>query len=219
MPRPLAAFIGCSCVCARGHISIPPTGKRCLWPTLFPCYVGMATWQSSRFLSLSLHFPKRELSLALPPNQYSINTLFWSFNIASSNLLSRIQHIVVLMLENRSFDSMLGFLYADLGNKSPSGQPFEGLTGKEANPDPTGKSIPVFEIGPTDKNSYFMPGTDPGEGYAATNSQLFGSVNAPTPPDATNQGFVKDFSYTLGWEKKTSSWAKQILPGTVAQNI
>ena len=139
--------------------------------------------------------------------------------MASSNPLSRIQHIVVLMLENRSFDSMLGFLYADQGNKSPSGQPFEGLTGKEANPDPTGKSIPVFEIGPTDKNAYFMPGTDPGEGYAATNSQLFGSVNAPMPPVATNQGFVKDFSYTLGWEKKTSSWAKQILPGTVAQNI
>ena len=123
------------------------------------------------------------------------------------------------MLENRSFDSMLGFLYAEQGNKSPSGQPFEGLTGKEANLDSTGKSIPVFKIKPTDKNAYFMPGTDPGEGYAATNSQLFGSVNAPTPPVATNQGFVKDFSSTLGWEEKTPSWAKQILPGTVAQNI
>jgi phospholipase C len=139
--------------------------------------------------------------------------------MASSNPLSRIQHIVVLMLENRSFDSMLGFLYAEQGNKSPSGQPFEGLTGKEANLDSTGKSIPVFKIKPTDKNAYFMPGTDPGEGYAATNSQLFGSVNAPTPPVATNQGFVKDFSSTLGWEENTPSWAKQILPGTVAQNI
>ena len=79
--------------------------------------------------------------------------------MASSNPLSRIQHIVVLMLENRSFDSMLGFLYADQGNKSPSGQPFEGLTGKEANLDSTGKSIPVFKIEPTNKNAYFMPGT------------------------------------------------------------
>ena len=119
--------------------------------------------------------------------------------MASSNPLSRIQHIVVLMLENRSFDSMLGFLYADQGNKSPSGQPFEGLTGKEANLDSTGKSIPVFKIEPTNKNAYFMPGTDPGEGYAATNSQLFGSVNAPI---ATNQGFVKDFSSTSGGRKR-----------------
>ena len=33
--------------------------------------------------------------------------------------LTQIDHIVVLMLENRSFDHMLGFLYP--GNKSPSG--------------------------------------------------------------------------------------------------
>jgi phospholipase C len=133
-----------------------------------------------------------------------------------ANLLSRIQHIVVLMLENRSFDSMLGFLYTDQGNKSPLGQPFEGLTGTESNPDSTGKNVPVFKIKPTDKNAYFTPGADPGEGYSATNSQLFDNVNAPTPPVATNKGFVKDFSYTLGWET-TEKWS--ILPGTVEQNI
>jgi phospholipase C len=134
----------------------------------------------------------------------------------SGNQLSSIQHIVVLMLENRSFDHMLGFLYADQGNKSPSGQPFEGLTGKEYNVDSSGKRVPVFKIKPTDKNAYFMPGADPGEGYAATNSELFGSINAPTPPVATNEGFLKDFSYTLGWEAK-EHWT--ILPGTVPQNI
>jgi phospholipase C len=37
--------------------------------------------------------------------------------------LSEIEHVVVLMLENRSFDHMLGFFYADSGNRSPSGQP------------------------------------------------------------------------------------------------
>jgi len=137
----------------------------------------------------------------------------------SSNQLSRIQHIVVLMLENRSFDQMLGFLYTDQGNESPSGHPFEGLTGKESNPDSKGKSVPVFKIKATDKNAYFMPGADPGEGYAATNSELFGSIHAPTPPVATNKGFVKDFSYTLGWESKNPGWAKEILPGTVAENI
>ncbi|WP_297354111.1 alkaline phosphatase family protein, partial [Paraburkholderia sp.] len=38
-----------------------------------------------------------------------------------ANQLAAIQHIVVLMLENRSFDHMLGFLYTDQQNKSPSG--------------------------------------------------------------------------------------------------
>jgi len=137
----------------------------------------------------------------------------------ASNALSKIQHIVVLMLENRSFDMMLGFLYADEGNKSPSGQPFEGLTGKESNPDSKGKDVPIFKIKATDKNAYFMPGSDPGEGYAPTNCQLFGNVNAPTPPVATNKGFVKDFTNTLDWESKKPSWAKEILPGTVPQNI
>lgn len=137
----------------------------------------------------------------------------------SDNLLSSIEHIVVLMLENRSFDSMLGFLYAEQGNKSLSGQPFEGLTGEEANPISAGKNTSIFKIKPTDKNAYFMPGSDPGEGYAATNSQLFGSVSPPMPAAATNDGFVKDFAYTLGWQQKSPSWSKEILPGTVAQNI
>lgn len=137
----------------------------------------------------------------------------------AANLLAQIQHIVVLMLENRSFDSMLGFLYTAGGNKSPSGQPYEGLTGNESNLDSKGKTVPVFKIKATQKNAYFMPGSDPGEGYAATNSQLFGNVNAPTPPSATNQGFIKDFGYTLGWQQKSPSWKKDILPGTVEQNI
>jgi phospholipase C len=64
-----------------------------------------------------------------------------------------------------------------------------------------------------------MPGSDPGEGYAATNSELFGKVNDPLPPVPTNMGFVKDFAYTLGWQQKSPSWSKEILPGTVEQNI
>lgn len=137
----------------------------------------------------------------------------------NGNQLSSVEHVVVLMLENRSFDHMLGFLYADSGNKSPSGQAFEGLTGSESNPDANNKPVKVFQIKKTDKNAYFMPGSDPGEGYEATNSQLFGNTNAPTPPVATNQGFVTDFAYTLGWQSKSSSWSKSILPGTVPNNI
>lgn len=134
----------------------------------------------------------------------------------ADNQLSSISHLVVLMLENRSFDHMLGLLYADRGNVSPAGQPFEGLNGKESNPGTNGSPMAVFAIAPTDSYAYFMPGADPGEGYTATNSQLFGSNTAPTPPVATNKGFVTDFSYTLGWESK-EGWS--ILPGTTANSI
>jgi phospholipase C len=131
--------------------------------------------------------------------------------------LTQVAHIVVLMLENRSFDHMLGFLYADSGNKAPSGSAFEGLTGTESNPDSSGKAVPVYKIEATTANAYFMPGADPGEGYTATNSQLFNNTTAPVPPTATNNGFVSDFSYTLGWQSKESGWS--ILPGTVATDI
>ncbi|WP_130618595.1 alkaline phosphatase family protein [Dyella amyloliquefaciens] len=131
--------------------------------------------------------------------------------------LAAINHIVVLMLENRSFDHMLGYLYADSGNVSPTGQPFEGLTGKESNPAVTGAApVSVFAISPATASTYYMPGADPGEGYAATNAQLFGSSTAPTPPIATNQGFVGNFDSTLVWEAK-EKWS--ILPGTVAADI
>jgi len=133
-----------------------------------------------------------------------------------SNQLSAINYIVVLMLENRSFDHMLGFLYAASGNVSPAGQPFDGLTGQESNPGADGSPVTVFQIQPGSTSPYYMPGADPGEGYDSTNSQLFGSIQAPAPPVATNAGFVNDFAYTLGWEGK-EGWS--ILPGTVASNI
>lgn len=37
-----------------------------------------------------------------------------------ANQLKKIDHIVYLMLENRSFDHILGFLYTDRGNQSPT---------------------------------------------------------------------------------------------------
>jgi phospholipase C len=136
---------------------------------------------------------------------------------AQAGGLAGISHIVVLMLENRSFDHMLGYLYADAGNVSPLGQPFEGLTGSESCPDASGNPVRVFQVTPSTPNAYFMPGADPGEGYTATNDQLWGSDTAPASGTAaTMQGFVKDFAYTIGWET-TSKWS--IVPGTTASDI
>jgi phospholipase C len=104
------------------------------------------------------------------------------------------------MLENRSFDHMLGFLYPRDG--APRGQPFEGLAGSESNPDSKGKQSPVFKIQAKDPHPYFMPGANPGEGYLNTNAELYGSrAQDPTGTPAM-QGFVTNFAYTLGWESK-----------------
>jgi phospholipase C len=139
--------------------------------------------------------------------------------MSNGNSLSSVEHIVVLMLENRSFDHMLGFLYTDQGNVSPAGQQYAGLTGSESNPDSSGQPVTVFRIEPTTPNAYLMPGADPGEGYMAANSQLFGSIHGPASPSdpPAMQGFVKDFAYTLGWETPDKSYA--VVPGTVASDI
>ena len=63
-----------------------------------------------------------------------------------------------------------------------------------------------------------MPGADPGEGYKATNDQLWGSIKAPaagTPAPMT--GFVTDYAYTLGWQAKDPSYT--VLPGTTPNMI
>jgi phospholipase C len=136
--------------------------------------------------------------------------------MATVNQLGSIEHIVVLVLENRSFDHMLGFLYADSGNVSPATQqPFEGLTGKESNPDATGTAVPVGALTATAPHLYFAPGADPGEGFVATNEQLFGTASPAAGAAPTNGGFVTDFAATLtGIDAH-----RPIISGTTASDI
>jgi phospholipase C len=136
--------------------------------------------------------------------------------MATANQLGSVEHIVVLVLENRSFDHMLGFLYADSKNVSAlTKQPFEGLTGKESNSDATGASITVSALAQGTANVYFMPGADPGEGFAATNVQLFGEASPSAGTSATNSGFVSDFAATL----KGGHVHGPIISGTTASDI
>ncbi len=132
----------------------------------------------------------------------------------ADNQLPSIQHIVQLMLENRSFDHMLGFLYQ--GKTGPNGVPFEGLSGTESNMDASGNPVTVYQIDTSQPNAYFMPGADPGEGYANTNSELFGTGSPPDPPVATNVGFVTNFAAAITWDGENK---RTVLPGTLASHI
>ncbi len=118
------------------------------------------------------------------------------------------------MLENRSFDHMLGFLYPN--KTGPNGQPFEGLLGTESNNDENGNPVTVYQIDAGNPGAYFMPGADPGEGYANTNSQLFGSGRAPSPPVATNGGFVSNFAAAISFDQRDN---RSVLSGTTPSDI
>jgi len=78
----------------------------------------------------------------------------------------RIEHLVVLMLENRSFDHMLGF----------SGIPgIDGLTGKETNPDTGGQPVTVS----TDAQYIGDLDPDPGHELFDVNQQIFSAEDIP----------------------------------------
>ncbi len=132
----------------------------------------------------------------------------------AASQLGQIQHVVQLMLENRSFDHMLGFLYP--ARTGPNGQPFEGLLGTESNIGTDGNPVSVFQISAASPGAYFMPGADPGEGYANTNSQLFGSGSPPSPPVAANSGFVTNFADAISYDQRSG---RSIQPGTTAADI
>jgi phospholipase C len=104
--------------------------------------------------------------------------------------LGSIDHVVLVMLENRSFDHMLGFLYP----RSPT---FDGPRGDESNLDSTGAPATVFQITAQMQNAYYYPLANPAEGYRATNEQLFSSDDPPASGEATNGGFVSSFAAEL----------------------
>lgn len=134
----------------------------------------------------------------------------------AGNQLPSVQYIVQLMLENRSFDHMLGFLYSGSGNVSPAGQPFEGLTGSESNTDASGNTVTVYQIDHTATEAYFMPGADPGEGYANTNAQLFSTGKPPSPPVAVNTGFVTNYADAISYDQRSG---RSVPAGTAASQI
>jgi len=121
-----------------------------------------------------------------------------------------LDHVVVLMFENRSFDNLLGQLYQPGEVAS-----FDGVLGKElANPVPEwARDRPDrLEVSYSEAATMNTPTPDPGEEYQHVNTQLYGLIepaanrgrladqmvapyNAPADPrrPPTMDGFVADY--------------------------
>ncbi|MEO8663871.1 MAG: alkaline phosphatase family protein [Ignavibacteria bacterium] len=91
--------------------------------------------------------------------------------------LDSFDHVVVLMMENRSFDNVLGYLYTP-ENPPPGGQQFEGVAWKSlSNPIPSYADSSFMGSVPVHKDSVMNnPNPDPGEEYPHINTSLFGTV-------------------------------------------
>jgi phospholipase C len=108
---------------------------------------------------------------------------------------NNIQHVFVLMLENRAFDHMLGFS-GIAGTDAASGRPTQinGLAGTETNTS-NGQTIPVAPSA-----GFVMP-SDPGHEFDNVLEQLCGPGAAYAPgayPSIVNTGFVASYVSTGG---------------------
>src|ERR1700704_3748586 len=95
--------------------------------------------------------------------------------------LDNLKHIVVLMMENRSFDHMLGALKA----KDPR---IDGVTGNESNPDTAGAMVQVQPL--AEFQGQLDP--DPDHHFPGVDVQIFNGDNS-NPRVPNMQGFVRNY--------------------------
>jgi phospholipase C len=114
----------------------------------------------------------------------TLDVIFYTNNIKNnmeatvmnSHNRSPIEHVIVLMLENRSYDHLLGYL--------PNGQ---GLTGDEFNlVDP---SVPTSQRVLVSNRSGYITTVDPAHDFVSVEKQLFGLMGQVVNPAPMN-GFV-----------------------------
>jgi phospholipase C len=116
--------------------------------------------------------------------------------------LTLFEHIVVLMLENRSLDNVLGWLYdPKYGFSLPPGKEFDGVYGKNlSNPNREGKLVPVGK-----QSDPTQPNPDPGERYEEVYCQLYGVKTPPAldrvPPNPPQPPPMNGFVYNYAIQK------------------
>ncbi|MBZ5624260.1 MAG: alkaline phosphatase family protein [Acidobacteriia bacterium] len=96
--------------------------------------------------------------------------------------LDNLKHIVVLMMENRSFDHMLG----GLKKKNPK---INGLNGDESNPDTNGNMVQVQPLA----KFQGQLAHDPDHHFPGVDLQIFGGARDPGRV-ANMQGFIRSYA-------------------------
>lgn len=112
--------------------------------------------------------------------------------------MDKIEHVVLFMLENRSFDSLLGWLYESdepalvIPPVGPGERSFDGLQGLDLNAfiNSAGKISSPPIRGTSGLN---VPFIDPGETFASVNMQLFEKRTVDPGDRPTMRGYLRDY--------------------------
>ena len=123
----------------------------------------------------------------------------------------RIQHVVVLMMENRSFDHLLGYLDHD-------DQTYPSLKRLDVScpidPErPDGKRIPTNDRAKT------VLGADPDHSHEAVMLQMYGRHGAPRVGSARMDGFIRSYALKIAGGSIRRSSLLERVAGTVLRAL
>jgi len=100
-----------------------------------------------------------------------------------------IQHVVVLMLENQSFDRLLGCLRLD----DPA-QRLDGLPGDVALPADLGARGRLVPVPRGTDPALYVTDPTPGHQLEDIGEQIFGQARPPAGAEPTMKGFVANYA-------------------------
>lgn len=115
---------------------------------------------------------------------------------------ARIEHFVVLMLENRSFDHIFGYRKG-----------VNGLKGTEFNlldpSKPQGATNPQVKVSNAEPFA-ILAGEGPSHSFNAVTTQIYGAPKIPDTVTKTNLGFVKSYRESLNQDHVSNPTSDQI---------
>jgi phospholipase C len=133
--------------------------------------------------------------------------------------MENIEHVVVIMMENRSFDNLLGWLYDNQTAPPPLNIPaqtpttFDGLSANSNSNTLNGQTVfathPPTAWPPANNNPNLVPTPDPQEEFDHITAQLFGTATPATGAMPDMSGFLQDYATTAAG----SANAGQIMQG------
>ena len=101
--------------------------------------------------------------------------------------LAKIDHIIVLMMENRSFDHMLGYLSLPVDRGGKNRAEVDGLRISDSNPMGSEFSVDAHRL----ESTVFV--VDPGHDFVNIDRQRHPTREQDPSSEPDNQGFIKDF--------------------------
>jgi phospholipase C len=150
-----------------------------------------------------------------------------AFELQPARILTNIEHVVVLMLENRSLDNVLGWLYG--ANEQParvvpagSATAFDGVAGKNLFNEYQLNIISPLYILPVlyGTDSLDAPVFDPVEGFDGVTQQLFGDLSGNIPPlTFGTMANMKGFGYSFDAVYETTAQLNEVMGAYTPQQL